>query len=121
MEYRAGTDQSNEMWCVDGTPAGLCGVDQLVGHGDSGCTGSGALGDALAQPHGRKSRLDRVSSSEVNPMFGRVAVELEQHISVLDDLGDRLGVLGAVVDLEGFDRDLRLVDVLGVVDLLECA
>ena len=49
----------------------------------------------------------------------RVAVELQQHVGVVDDLGDRLGVLGAVVDLEDLDRKLGVVDVLGVVDLLE--
>jgi len=54
-------------------------------------------------------------------MFGRVAVELQEHISVVDDFGDRLGVLRAVVDLEGFDRDLGLVEVFGVVDFLECS
>jgi hypothetical protein len=53
-------------------------------------------------------------------MLGRIAVELQQHVEVVDDLGDRLGILRAEVDLEGFNRDLRLVDVLGVVDVLEC-
>jgi hypothetical protein len=49
-------------------------------------------------------------------MLGRVLVELQQHVGVVDDLGHRLGVLGAVVDLEGLDRDLSLVDILGVID-----
>ena len=44
-------------------------------------------------------------------MLGRVLVELQQHVGVVDDLGHRLGVLGAVVDLEGLDRDLGLVDI----------
>ena len=52
-------------------------------------------------------------------MHGGVVVELQQYVEVVGDLGDRLGVLGAVVDLEGLDRDLGLVDVLGVVDFLE--
>jgi hypothetical protein len=50
-------------------------------------------------------------------MLGRVSIELEQQVGVIDDLGDRLGVLGAVVDLECLDRDLGLVDILLVVDL----
>lgn len=41
-------------------------------------------------------------------MFDRILVELQQGVEVVDDLGDDLGVLGAEVDLEGFDRDLRL-------------
>lgn len=55
----------------------------------------------------------------MNPMLGRVSVELEQGVEVVGDLGDRFGVLGAVVDLERLDRHLRLVDILGVVDVLD--
>src|SRR5690625_4513793 len=62
---------------------------------------------------------DRVGRAQVNPVLGRVAVELQEHVEVVGDLGDRLGVLGAVVELERFDRDLGVVEVLGVVDLLE--
>ena len=51
-----------------------------------------------------------------DPVLGRVPVELQEHVGVVDDLGDRLGVLRAVIYLEGLDRDLGLVDVLGVVD-----
>jgi hypothetical protein len=32
----------------------------------------------------------------------------QQDIGVVDDLGDRLGLLGVVIDLEGLDRDLAL-------------
>ncbi|ETZ43822.1 transposase, mutator type domain protein [Mycobacterium avium MAV_061107_1842] len=31
-------------------------------------------------------------------MLGRVFVELQEHIGVVDDLGDRFGILGAVVE-----------------------
>jgi hypothetical protein len=62
---------------------------------------------------------DRVGGSQMNPVLGRVFVQFQQHVGVVDDLGDRLGVLGAVVDLEGLDCDLSAVDVLGVVDLLD--
>jgi hypothetical protein len=37
----------------------------------------------------------------VDPVLGRVVVALQKHIDIGDDLGDRLGVLGAVVDLDG--------------------
>ena len=46
----------------------------------------------------------------MNPVLGRVLVELQQDIEVIDDLGDRLGVLGPEVDLESLDRELSLVD-----------
>ena len=62
----------------------------------------------------------RVRRAQMHPVLGRVAVELQEHIGVVDDLGDRFGVLGAIVDLEGLDRDLSLSDVLGVVDVLDC-
>jgi hypothetical protein len=48
-------------------------------------------------------------------VLGGVLVELQEHVGVLDDLGDRLGVFGTVVDLERFDGDLGFIDVLGVV------
>ena len=50
----------------------------------------------------------------MDPMFGGVLVELQEDVRVVDDLGDRLGVLRPVVDLERLDRDLRAVDILGV-------
>jgi hypothetical protein len=30
---------------VDGPPAGLCCINELVGHGNTGCTGAGSFGD----------------------------------------------------------------------------
>jgi hypothetical protein len=53
-------------------------------------------------------------------MSGRVLVELQENVGVVNDLGDRLRILGAVVDLERLDRQLGLVDILGVLDLIEC-
>ena len=52
-------------------------------------------------------------------MLGRVLVELQQGVEVVDDIGDRLGILRAEVDLESLDGDLGLVDALGVVDVLD--
>lgn len=36
VEDRAGADQSDQVWGVDGAPAGRGGVDELVGHSQSG-------------------------------------------------------------------------------------
>jgi hypothetical protein len=47
----------------------------------------------------------------MDPVLGRVAVELQQRIEIVDDLGHRFGVLGAAVDFEGLDRDLGVVEV----------
>jgi hypothetical protein len=53
----------------------------------------------------------------MDPMLSRILAERQHHISVVDDLGDRLGILGSVVNFEDLDRDLRPIDVLGVLDL----
>jgi hypothetical protein len=60
----------------------------------------------------------------MDPVLGGVLVELQDDVGVVDDLGDRFGVFGAVVDLERLDRQLGFVDILGVVDLFhrcQCA
>jgi hypothetical protein len=81
--------------------------------------GSRALGELGPQTYGGKGAFDRVRGGQVDPVLGGVLVEFQKHIGVIDDLGDGLGVLGAVVDLERLDRYLGLIDVLGVVDVLE--
>lgn len=57
----------------------------------------------------------------VDPRSGRTAVELQLSIGVVDHLGDRLGIPGRLVDLEGFAGDLGLVDALRVIDVLVAA
>jgi hypothetical protein len=42
---------------------------------------------------------------QVHPVLGRVLVGLQEDIGVVNDLGDRFRVLGAVVELECLDRD----------------
>jgi hypothetical protein len=41
-------------------------------------------------PDGRERGLDRVRCAQVEPVLGRVVVELEQHLEVVGDLRDRL-------------------------------
>ena len=36
VEHRAGTDQADQWWRVDGSPAGLRGLDQLAGRRNPG-------------------------------------------------------------------------------------
>jgi hypothetical protein len=61
----------------------------------------------------------RVRGPYLDTALGGVSVEFEQHIEVVDDFGNRVRVIGAVVGFERLDRDLGLVDILGVVDLVE--
>ena len=60
----------------------------LEGHRDTGGPGAGALGDPLTRPHGREGGLDRVGGPQVDPVLGRIVVELEQRVQVLGDLRD---------------------------------
>src|SRR6516225_152688 len=59
VEHGAGTDEGDQVRRVHHAPAGLRGLDQLVGHGDTGGAGTGALGDPGSQAHGGEGRLDR--------------------------------------------------------------
>jgi hypothetical protein len=58
-----------------------------------------------------------VRGSQVDPVLGRVVVELQQHVEVLGDLLGGLGPLDAVVGNEGPGRSDRVFAVFGVVDL----
>ena len=52
LEPCAGADQRDLVGCVERTPPGLCGLDELQRHRDAGGAGAGPLGDALAEPDG---------------------------------------------------------------------
>ena len=117
VENRAITHQRHQVRRIHHAPAGLRSLDQLVGHGQAGGAGTGALGDPGPQAHGGEGRLDGVRRPQVYPVLGRIPVELQQHLSVADDLCDRFRILRGVVDLERLDRDLRPVDVFGIEDL----
>ena len=95
--FDAGTDQGDQVWGVDRSPPVLGRLDQLVGHGEAGRFGSGALGDLGPQANRRGGRLDRVRRLEMDPVLGGEAEEREQHFGVIDDLGDGLGPLRALV------------------------
>jgi hypothetical protein len=53
----------------------------------------------------------------VDPVLGRVVVEREQLLLVVDDLSDGFAELGAVGELERGDGAAGVVAVLGVPDL----
>ena len=57
VELRAGADERDHVWGVDRALAGLGGLDQLVGHGDSLCPGARPFGDLAAVAHGGEGRL----------------------------------------------------------------
>ncbi len=56
LEAGAGADEGDEVGCVHGTPAGLCGLDELERHGQAGRAGTGPFGvgpcaDRRRRPH----------------------------------------------------------------------
>jgi len=53
----------------------------------------------------------------MDPMLGREVVERQQRLDVVDDLGDRLGPLGAELVSEGVHGPQGVVAVFGVADL----
>ena len=95
MEDGAGADESDQVRRVDGAPAGLNGLNQVVGHRQSGSARSWPLCHLESQTYCGKGTFDQFRGAKVHPIIGRVLVELQQHVGVVDDLGHRLGVLGA--------------------------
>ena len=59
LEPGSRADQGDEVGCVDGAPAGLCGLDELERHCDAGGSSARALGDSLPKSHGGEGGLDR--------------------------------------------------------------
>jgi hypothetical protein len=105
-EDRAGANERDELGTVDSAPACLGGIQQLVGHRGSRVTAARPLGGALPQPHGRERRLHDIRGAQVLVMLGGEVEERQQHVEVVGDLGDRLGVGGEVgrEPLCGVDR-----------------
>src|SRR6478609_3110021 len=64
------------------------------------------------------ANVDSIGGAQIDPVLGRVVVELQQHVQVVDDLRDGLGELGAVVDSERLRGDPGVLAVLGFEDLL---
>jgi hypothetical protein len=115
-----GADQGDEVGRVNGTPAGLCGFDELERHRYTGGPGAGSLGDPLPEPHGGEGRLDGVGGAQVDPVLGGVVVEGQQDVEVIGDLRGSFGPLGSVEVLERLGGLQGVVAVLGVVDLGQC-
>jgi hypothetical protein len=72
VEDCACPDEGHQVLGVDGPPAGLCCINELVGHGNTGCTGAGSFGDFGPQPYGGKRQFDWVGGAQMNPVLGRL-------------------------------------------------
>lgn len=58
VECRSGSDEGDQLWCVDGSPPGLGGFDELERHGQTGGAGTGAVSDLDAGVQDRWKRAD---------------------------------------------------------------
>ena len=89
-----------------------CAASMLERHRQAGGAGAGAFGDLSAELHGREGRFDGVGRSQMDPVVGRVVVELEQHIEVAGDLLDGLRKLGLIRESPASARALLGLHVL---------
>ncbi len=101
LEFGAGSDERDQVWAVDRSPAVLGGLDEFEHHGQAGGSAARPLGHLGSQPDRGEGRLDRIRGLEVDPVLGREVVEGQELLSVIDDLGDGLRVLN-------LDAPLRL-------------
>ena len=67
VEGGAGADKGDQMWGIDGPPAGLCGLDELVGHCQPGRARTRPLGHFRPQTYCGEGAFDRVGSPEGAP------------------------------------------------------
>ena len=118
LELHAVEHVGDEFVAVEPAPAFLGCVQQLVGHRQRGGLRTGALGDPGAEPDGGERALDRVGRPQVPPVLGGVVVkERRQRRPVAVELGQRLGVLGAVLLAEHLERELGVLAGRGFDDL----
>ena len=59
----------------------------------------------------------RVRGLEVDPVLGREVVEGEEHVEIVDDLGDRLGPFATELVRERVCCPSGVITVFGVADL----
>jgi hypothetical protein len=119
LEPHPGAHQRHQVRTVDRPPPLLGRLQQLEHHRQPGVLAAGPLGDPGSGPHRREGRLDRIRGPEMDPMLGRIVMEGEQRLGVVDHLGDRLGPLGAEVGGERLDGPLGGGAILGLGDLVQ--
>jgi uncharacterized membrane protein YeaQ/YmgE (transglycosylase-associated protein family) len=112
--------QGDPVWGIDGSPAGLCGVDQLVGHSDSTCAD---LCDA--SPEGHPQVL--ISTFDAGVCFCAPGVLLKHQIVPLEEdmtitgiitailIGIVIGVLGRMVAPGKQNISILVTVLVGIV------
>lgn len=76
---------------------------QLEGHSEACFTAQAAFGFACTVAHGGKGALNRVSGSDVFPVFGGKVVEGQEPLAIFGQFCDRLVVFDAV----GLDKEIK--------------
>jgi hypothetical protein len=90
--------------CVYGPPSGLAGLDELEDHRQGCSAGAGAAGDLGQQPNGEERGLDRVGSSQVDPVLGGEVEERQQLLSIDPLLVGTSPGKSKIVTRESFER-----------------
>ena len=96
MEDGAGADESDQVRRVDGAPAGLNGLNQVVGHRQSGSARSWPLCHLGSQTYCGKGTFDQFRGAKVHPIIGRVLVELRSTSASSTILATVLGYLAPI-------------------------
>jgi len=86
FKLRAGGDEGNQVWCVDGAPMVLGGLDQLEHHRDAAGLAAWSLSDLGPVTHCAR----RLTRSVWWCAGGWEVVEREQFLQVVGDLGCNL-------------------------------
>jgi len=89
-------------------PALLRHQRQLEDQAQQGVPGRAVLGPGGAVPNGGKTRFDRISSPNMDPVLGRKVVKGQQLGSIFGQDDDRFGILGAKISHEAIKRFFRL-------------
>ena len=117
LEPGSGADEGDQVGCVDRSPAGLSGLDELKGHRQPSHSRARPFSDLASMPDRGESRLDRIRRAQMNPVFGGVVIEGEQLVKIVGDLRDRFGKLGPVGCREPAHGVEGMSFVLSVPDL----
>jgi len=82
LEHGSGADEGDQVGCVDCSPAGLRGLDELKGHRQPSRSRARPFSDLASVPDRGESRLDGIRRAQMNPVFGGVVIKGEQLVKI---------------------------------------
>jgi hypothetical protein len=70
LEHGSGVNEGDQVGCVDRSPAGLRGLDELERHRQPSRSRARPFSDLASVSDGGESRLDGIRGAQMNPVFG---------------------------------------------------